>query len=108
MPVLSPTALAPLSRRPGVNRTNAYPLNGQRDLAAGLLSYETRGCTAPTPTLNPAPSPNLDVLVRAAIGKYVYVPDAQHVAAPPCKGQGAVPGFGTSYPALAADPPAGP
>jgi phospholipid/cholesterol/gamma-HCH transport system substrate-binding protein len=106
MPVLSPIDLGPLSRRAGMNRANAYPTNGApRDIATGLTSYDTRSCANPTPLVSPAPSPNLDDATRQQIGTYVYVPSAQNVAAPPCKAQGPVPGFGTSFPALKADPP---
>jgi phospholipid/cholesterol/gamma-HCH transport system substrate-binding protein len=109
MPVLSPMDLAPLSRRPGINRSNAYPTNGvTRDLNQGLSSFETRSCGAPTPQVSTAPSPNIDQATRDQLGLYVYVPDPDRVAAPPCKPQGPMPGFGTSFPVLKADPPAGP
>jgi hypothetical protein len=101
-------ALGPLSRRPGVNRANAYPLLGAHDLRDGLASYDTRSCTNPTPRVSSAPSPELDQTTRDQLAQYVYVPDPDHVAAPPCKAQGPVPGFGTSFPVLAADPPTGP
>jgi hypothetical protein len=74
----------------------------------GLSSFETRSCGAPTPQVSTAPSPNIDQATRDQLGLYVYVPDAQNVAAPPCRAQGPTPGFGTSFPVLKADPPPGP
>ena len=54
----NPENLAVYPRRLGTNRTNAYSFPRAFDrLASGVLSYETRHCGRPLPTLTNTPSP---------------------------------------------------
>jgi hypothetical protein len=104
MPVLNPAALGPLSRRPGVNRTNAYPDPGALDLTAGYPSFETRHCGAATPYLSAEPSPNLTELQREQVRLYAFGGDPGAPPAPPCRAQSPRAGVAGRFARLVADP----
>ncbi|HKE79727.1 MAG TPA: MlaD family protein, partial [Solirubrobacteraceae bacterium] len=90
MPALTPIDLAPLTRRPGINRASAYPLaDAATQLLRGLQVYDDRNCSASTPAVSDKPSPYLDQQTRDQISLYAYAPDIQHLSAPPCRLQGA-------------------
>jgi phospholipid/cholesterol/gamma-HCH transport system substrate-binding protein len=101
MPVLNPAALGPLSRRPGVNRANAYPDPAGLDLLSGYPSYETRHCGNPTPYITDEPSPELTDIQREQIRLYAFGGDPAAPPRPACRAAGA--GFAQ----LDADPPLG-
>ncbi|HZO77696.1 MAG TPA: MlaD family protein [Solirubrobacteraceae bacterium] len=100
---LSPAALAFLSRPLGLQRDNAYRSPGAfNNLASGLSVLDPALCS----NGNPAPpvSANPTNLVKL-IETYVFRTTGRNVPAPPCHGQGTIPGFGTLFPHLQADPP---
>lgn len=70
MIVLAPSALAPLSKRPGSNRT--------------VLTSNADHCANPTPYITPDPSPNLTAEQRDQVFKYAFLGDPSNVPAPPC------------------------
>jgi len=71
MILLAPSALGPLSKRPGSNRTALAPNAGH--------------CANPTPYITPEPSPNLTDEQRDQIFKYAFLGDPTGVPAPPCR-----------------------
>jgi hypothetical protein len=98
MPVLNPTALGPLSERPGASRSNAYPDPAQLDLLAGYPSLETGHCGRPTPYISSDPTPYLTDIQREQIRLYAFGGEPANPPRPACRQQtGAVP-------RLAADP----
>jgi phospholipid/cholesterol/gamma-HCH transport system substrate-binding protein len=89
----NPENLAVYPRRLASNRTNPYPFpNAFRNLASGLMSYETRHCASgPAPTLasNPALIPPA---LEANIKTYFFNgANGTPTAAPACKQQGPFP-----------------
>jgi phospholipid/cholesterol/gamma-HCH transport system substrate-binding protein len=105
MPVLSPVALGPLSRRPGINRANPYPDPAAAAIAAQAPTFDTRNCANPTPQLSLEPSPNLDDAQRKKILDFAYGGDPANVPAPACRAAPPRPGFGVGFPVLRPDPP---
>ena len=100
---LSPSALAFLSRPLGLQRDNAYRSPGAfNNLASGLSVLNPAQCSngnpAPPASVNPT---NLVKLIEV----YVFRTTGRNVPAPPCRGQGTIPGFSTLFPHLQADPP---
>lgn len=101
--MLSPEGLA-FQRRPlGQSRRNAYVApDGMDKLAGGLESLSTASCgngdAAPPTATDPE---GLIDLIQA----YVFRTTGRDVARPACKAQGPLPGYGTAYPHLTADPP---
>ena len=98
MPVLSPAALGPLSRRPGGSRANAYPPADAITTLDGLASYDTRSCTAPTPYITDPPSPDLTDEQRVQVRDYAFGGSPTAPPVPPCIAQAA------GFPVLTADP----
>jgi phospholipid/cholesterol/gamma-HCH transport system substrate-binding protein len=101
MPVLGPTALGPLSERPGANRANAYPDPSELDLLAGYPSLETGHCARPTPYISSEPSPYLSDIQREQIRLYAFGGDPQSPPQPACRQQQ------LGVPRLTADLPGG-
>lgn len=86
MIVLAPSALGPLSKRPGSNRANAYPRPSIASaLLGGLPSMDTSHCSNPTPYITPEPSPYLSDEQRRQVFEYAFMGDPSNVAAPPCR-----------------------
>jgi phospholipid/cholesterol/gamma-HCH transport system substrate-binding protein len=98
MPVLQPTALGPLSERPGASRANAYPDPSQLDLVAGYPSLETGHCGRPTPYISSDPTPLLTDLQREQIRLYAFGGDPANPPRPACQQQAG------GVPRLLADP----
>jgi phospholipid/cholesterol/gamma-HCH transport system substrate-binding protein len=100
---LSPQGLAFLKRPMGETRANAYLAPGALDqLAQGLpvLSAQPCGNADPDPPATAIPD-TLAGLVKS----YAFRTDTgAGVARPPCREQGAFPGFTTVFPQLRADP----
>jgi phospholipid/cholesterol/gamma-HCH transport system substrate-binding protein len=99
---LAPEALTFYPRNLGSTRTNAYaaPGNGDR-LAGGLpvLSPELCGGGDVAPPASAIPE-----TLTPLIPKYVFRTTGRDAARPGCTGQGAFPGFGTTFPQLRAEP----
>jgi phospholipid/cholesterol/gamma-HCH transport system substrate-binding protein len=86
MIVLAPSALAPLSKRPGSNRANAYPDPSiASTLLGGMPSAATSHCSNPTPYITPDPSPNLSDDQRHQVFEFAFLGDPSSVPAPPCR-----------------------
>jgi virulence factor Mce-like protein len=100
---LTPSALAFLPRPIGVQRDNAYRAPGAfNNLAAGLSVLNPSECSNgnPAPPVSVSPS-DLVKLIEV----YVFRTPGRNVPAPSCHAQGPIPGFGTLFPHLRADPP---
>jgi phospholipid/cholesterol/gamma-HCH transport system substrate-binding protein len=109
---VNPENLAVYPVRIGTNRPNPYTFpDAFKNLAKGLLSYETRQCASgPVPTLVTQPQPGLPIDplslipadVAANVQKFFFGPTAPNgaVAAPACTQQGKFPFGGevTQYP----------
>ena len=87
MPVLEPSALGPLSERPGAHRANAYPDPSELDLAAGYPSLETGHCGAATPYISDEPTPYLTDIQREQIRLYAFGGDPGNPPRPACRQQ---------------------
>src|SRR5262249_45282186 len=108
----SPEGLSIYPKRLATNRPNPYRVrDGLSALATGLASFETRQCAS-----GPRPQPNLPPDLASIVGG--LSPNAAQqilqpgfpahpatVPAPPCRAQGPIPGFGTDYPHVLAQPP---
>ncbi len=111
-PVLSPEGLGLTPRRLATSRSNPYRTPGSlSDLATGLSTFEDRQCTSgvrPNPIL---PANLADIIggiypeAAQQIFDLVFKDNPQNVPAPACRVQGAIPGFGTDYPHVLAQPP---
>lgn len=109
---INPEGLSVYPQRLANNRTNAYRFpGGLNDLVNGLLSFETRQCAS-----GPRPTPNFPSNFAEIVGGVVanapqqilemaFRNDPANVPAPRCVGQGPMPGFGTDYPHVLAQPP---
>jgi phospholipid/cholesterol/gamma-HCH transport system substrate-binding protein len=108
---VNPESLAVYPQRISTNRPNPYTFpDAFKNLAKGLLSYETRQCASgPVPTLVTQPQPGLPIDplslipadLAANVQKFFFGPTTNGaVAAPPCKQQGKFPFSGevTQYP----------
>ncbi len=108
----SPEGLATYPKRLATNRPNPYRVRGgENGLASGLASFETRQCAS-----GPRPQPNLPPDLASIVGnltpqaaslilQLAFNNDPANVPAPPCRAQGPIPGFGTDYPHVVAEPP---
>jgi phospholipid/cholesterol/gamma-HCH transport system substrate-binding protein len=99
----NPENLAVYPRRIATNRPNPYTFpDAFKNLAAGLLSYETRQCgSGPVPTLVTDPNPLIPPALAQNVQKYFFGTTSNGaVAAPACKQQGKFPFGGelTQYP----------
>jgi hypothetical protein len=101
---LTPSGLAFYPRALGIDRNNAYRTPGTyNQLASGLTTLNTAQCSNGTPA---PPSSTTPATLAQMIQQYVYrASSGSTVAAPPCKGQGTIDGYGTQFPHLTADPP---
>lgn len=108
----SPEGLSIYPQRLATNRANPYRVRGGLNtLATGLASFETRQCQS-----GPRPQPNLPPDLPSIVGglstnaaqqilQLVFRNNPSNVPAPPCRLQGKIPGFGTDYPHVVAEPP---
>jgi phospholipid/cholesterol/gamma-HCH transport system substrate-binding protein len=108
----SPEGLATYPNRLATNRANPYRVRGGLNaLASGLASFETRQCAN-----GPRPVPNLPPDLASIVGglspnaaqqilTLAFRNDPSNVPAPACRAQGPIPGFGTDYPHVVAQPP---
>jgi phospholipid/cholesterol/gamma-HCH transport system substrate-binding protein len=99
---LAPEALTFYPRALGTTRTNAYQAPDAADrLASGLpvLSPElcANGAVAP-------PASAIPDTLTPLVPEYAFRTPGRDVARPGCTGQGAFPGFGTTFPQLRAEP----
>ena len=97
MPVLGPTVLGPMSRRPGASRTNPYPPLASLDLLNGYPSWDTSHCGNATPYISDEPSPYIDEGQREQIRLYAFGGDPANPPRPACRAQG------TGFPSLGTD-----
>jgi virulence factor Mce-like protein len=108
----SPEGLSIYPQRLATNRPNPYRFPGaMNELAKGLAVFENRQCAS-----GPRPIPNLPADLATIVGglspdagqlilNFAFRNDPSNVPAPPCRAQGATPGFGTDYPHVLAQPP---
>jgi phospholipid/cholesterol/gamma-HCH transport system substrate-binding protein len=108
----SPEGLSIYPKRLATNRSNPYRVRGGLNaLPTGLASFETRQCAS-----GPRPVPNLPPDLPSIVGnltpqagqlilQLAFNNDPANVPAPPCRAQGPIPGFGTDYPHVLAEPP---
>ena len=108
----SPEGMTIYPQRLATNRPNPYRFPGaMNELAKGLAVFENRQCAS-----GPRPVPNLPADLATIIGglspdagqlilDFAFRNDPSNVPAPPCRAQGATPGFGTDYPHVLALPP---
>jgi len=109
----SPEGLALYPNRIASNRANPYRVRGGENALGrgGLASFETRQCASgprPVPNLPPdLPTivGNLTPQAASLILQLAFNNDPANVPAPPCRLQGKIPGFGTDYPHVVAEPP---
>jgi virulence factor Mce-like protein len=100
---LTPSGLAFYPRALGLDRNNAYRTPGTyNQLASGLTTLDTAQCSNGTPA---PPSSTTPATLAQMIQQYVFRTSGRDVAAPACKGQGTIDGYGTQFPHLTADPP---
>jgi phospholipid/cholesterol/gamma-HCH transport system substrate-binding protein len=113
-PVFSPESMSLYPQRLATNRPNPYRLPGQlNELRTGLPVFENRQCDdGPRPVPNFGDpntfaqtiggiSPDTVQLILA----FAFRNDPSNVPAPPCRAQGATPGYGTDFPHVVAEPP---
>ena len=100
---LTPSGLAFYPHALGIDRNNAYRLPGTySQLASGLTTLDTAQCSNGTPA---PPSSTSPATLAQMIQQYVFRTGSRNVAAPACRGQGTIDGYGTQFPHLQADPP---
>jgi virulence factor Mce-like protein len=101
--ILNPEALSFYPRPLGTSRLNPYGKPGLFDQLATGLSVSGTG---PCPVGNPAiPSASDPPEMQPQVQQFAFrTTDQNAVPAPPCKVQGAYPGFDTSFPQLRAEP----
>jgi phospholipid/cholesterol/gamma-HCH transport system substrate-binding protein len=115
---LSPDVLAMLPRPLGSDRDSAYRTpGGYSQLTTGLATLNPSQCANGNPApptsatgsspLVPSPIAPSPPTIAQLIQRYVFRSSGREVAAPPCRAQGKIPGFSTSFPQLRADPPPG-
>jgi virulence factor Mce-like protein len=114
-PPLNPEGLSLYPRRLASNRSNPYRLPGAMlALLDGLAVFEDRHCAS---GLRPVPNfpPDFARIVGGVVPDapqqlldFAFRNDPLNVPAPPCRRQGATPGFGTDFPQVLAQPPATP
>ena len=78
------------------------PLQILSQLASGLPTLDTAQCSNGTPA---PPSSTTPATLAQMIQQYVFRTTGRNVAAPACRGQGTIDGYGTQFPHLQADPP---
>jgi virulence factor Mce-like protein len=101
--LLSPEALAYQPRPVGSSRQNAYQHPGAFDqLQSGLPVLTTAPCSNPDFA---QPTSSLPTELQQYIGPLVYRTTGSDVLRPPCRAQGAFPGFSTIFPQLRAQQP---
>jgi phospholipid/cholesterol/gamma-HCH transport system substrate-binding protein len=113
---LTPSGLAFLPHSLGIDRNNAYRAPGSYSrLTGGLPVLNTASCangspappsaaTGSSPLVPSATDPSPPTIAQL-IQQTVFRTTSRAVAAPPCRAQGTIPGFPTSFPQLRADPP---
>jgi hypothetical protein len=100
---LTPSGLAFYPRALGIDRNNGYRLPGTyKQLASGLATLDTGQCSNGTPA---PPSSTTPATLAQMVEQYVFRTNGSNVAAPACRGQGTVDGYGTQFPQLHAEPP---
>jgi phospholipid/cholesterol/gamma-HCH transport system substrate-binding protein len=100
---LNPLGLAYYPRPLGAGRDNGYRVPGAyNQLASGLPVLNPAECSGGNPA--PPSSVSPPALVQM-IQQYVYRTNGRNIAAPPCRSQGPINGFTTSFPQLRAEPP---
>jgi phospholipid/cholesterol/gamma-HCH transport system substrate-binding protein len=101
---LGPESLAFLPAPLGSTRQNAYlPPGALSELLQGLPTLDPSTCA------NPDPAPPTDAIpatLTALVTQYAFrTPDGGgNIARPPCRSGGLIPGFGTAFPQLRAEP----
>jgi len=112
--VFSPEGMAIYPQRLATNRPNPYRLPGQMtQLSTGLPVFEGRQCASgprPVPDIRDANAfaqtvGGVSPLAASFLLQFAFRNDPQNVPAPPCRGQGQTPGYGTDFPHVIAEPP---
>lgn len=100
---LTPSGLAFYPHPLGIDRNDAYRTPGAyKQLPSGLATLDTAQCSNGTPA---PPSGTTPATLAQMIQQYVFRTAGRNVAAPPCRGQGTIDGYGTQFPHLTAEPP---
>jgi phospholipid/cholesterol/gamma-HCH transport system substrate-binding protein len=100
---LTPASLAFYPRALGLDRNNAYRAPGTySQLASGLTTLDPSQCSNGNPA---PPSSTTPASLAQMIAQYVFRTSGRDVAAPACRGQGTIDGYGTLFPQLRAEPP---